>query len=99
VDEILLSELLTAITAVAIVHGSISVFSITRNMWGRQVKQFGIKHGTQTFYLKAVLWIRIGDPQSGTQCLGSGLWIRDPGWKKNPDPGTGINIQDHFPRA
>jgi hypothetical protein len=36
---------------------------------------------------QSVLRIRIRDP---------GSWIRDPGWVKNQDPGSGINILDHI---
>jgi hypothetical protein len=38
--------------------------------------------------LEAMLRIRIWDP------VLFDLWIRDPGWEKNPDPGSGMSIPD-----
>jgi hypothetical protein len=35
--------------------------------------------------IEAVLQIRIGDPVPFIL-----PWIRDPGWEKNPDPGSGM---------
>jgi hypothetical protein len=32
---------------------------------------------------------------SGIRCLFD-PWIRDPGWVKNQDPGSGMNILDHI---
>jgi hypothetical protein len=46
-----------------------------------------ISHGLHAVF-------RIRDPGSGA----FNPWIRDPGWEKNPDPGSGfgMNIPDHF---
>jgi hypothetical protein len=32
------------------------------------------------------------DPDPGSGAFDR--WIRDPGWKRNPDPGSGMNIPD-----
>ncbi len=59
---------------------------------------------------RALLRISIANPaaplsnQLKNQCCGSGTrnpvplrpWIRDLGWGKNPDLGSGMNIPDHF---
>jgi hypothetical protein len=35
------------------------------------------------------------DPGSGNRCCFD-FWIWDPGWKKNPAPGSGMNIPYNF---
>jgi hypothetical protein len=44
----------------------------------------------------------VADPDPGSSDFftsASGIRIRDPGWKTNLDPGSGINIPNHFPES